>query len=128
MQWDAHCDSTKGFLEFPAFVIIENADSSSRDRIFNLLINYINSSGYVRIVRDDIDVFTSYYEIQFKEKGSTTSGIVQGIDFNALIAEYGQPLSMQRSSPQYEMRYCRFCGKAIPSDSVFCPACGKQLN
>lgn len=26
------------------------------------------------------------------------------------------------------MKYCQYCGKQMPDDSIFCPACGKRLS
>ena len=27
-----------------------------------------------------------------------------------------------------EEKYCKFCGKKIPKDSIVCPKCGRQLE
>jgi hypothetical protein len=32
----------------------------------------------------------------------------------------------QQSSPQ-QQRYCNFCGKSIPLESILCPYCGMEL-
>jgi hypothetical protein len=62
--------------------------------------------------------------------------VISGIFFLLAYANLGQPYQQpyqayqpppQQPRPQPQaQRYCVNCGQAIPSDSLYCPHCGKQ--
>ena len=41
---------------------------------------------------------------------------------------YINPADLQQPQPQYQTKFCKFCGKKIPFDAVVCTACGRQVE
>ena len=74
-------------LNFPYILalIIENTPSSSQATSFKRLADYVKSKNGITIKQTDIDVFSSYYDIHFKEHGASIIEACQDVDYDFLL-------------------------------------------
>ena len=123
-------------LPYICAVIIETIPPTNRRLAFSSLAKYVAHNSGIIIQQNDLDVYSSYYEIQFKSDGPSIVHPMLCVNLESLLTDgtllkTGSSADRDDSKLGYQLgkvqaSFCHKCGKQLSSDMLFCPYCGTK--